>query len=255
MTRLRLLVAALVAVLVVAAGPATAYATENAGNNSATAINTKDGSSLFKFAFDVTKVMAATVDNTNAAVAYASCTDCQTTAIAIQIVLVEGSPTTYTPTNVALAVNESCNLCDTMASAYQFVVQASGPTRFTPEGQRQLQEIRKAISELGKDDLTNEEIRAKLDPLIVQLQTVLATDLVARGPTRADEKHEQEQTTTTTTGGSGDDTTPTSTTAPTTSSTTGATPASTTSTSRPTPTSGPSSTTTSRPSTSSSTAP
>jgi putative peptide zinc metalloprotease protein len=231
MTRLRLflvaLVAAVVAALVVAAGPTPAFAAEgNAGNNSATASNTKDGSSLFRFAFDVTKVIGSTVDTTNQALAYASCTDCQTTAIAIQIVLVEGSPTTYTPTNVAVAINESCNLCDTMASAYQFVVQSSGPTGFTPEGRRQLAEIRRSIAALGKGDLTNAEIRAKLDPLIAQLQTVLATELVARGPTDRRDDHEEQTTSTTAPADAGPR--PTSTTKPATTETTRPSPTSTT---------------------------
>src|SRR4051794_19486896 len=95
--RIRVLVASVVAVLFGLVGPASAYASGGAGDNSAVAVNTKDGSSVFKFAFSVAKVVGDTVSNTNAAVAYASCDACRTTAIAIQIVIVEGDPSTYTP--------------------------------------------------------------------------------------------------------------------------------------------------------------
>src|SRR5919198_6527301 len=107
MRRLTALLAALVLALGLAAGaPGAARA-----DNSAIAINTKDGSSVFRFAFAVRHVMGDVVDETNSAVAFASCTDCHTTAIAIEIVLVAGSPSTFTPKNQAIAINYLCNLC------------------------------------------------------------------------------------------------------------------------------------------------
>ena len=113
--RIRRLLAVLLAVVAAGVSPALAHA--EGGANAAVAINTKDGSSLFKFAFAVRHVLNGVVDEQNGAAAYASCTSCQTTAIAIEIVLVEGPATTVAPVNVALAVNQGCTLCDTFASA------------------------------------------------------------------------------------------------------------------------------------------
>src|SRR5207244_2113942 len=108
----------LLALLAAFAGPSLAHAT---GGNAAIAINTKDDSSLFKFAWAVRHVMSDVVEEQNAAVAYAQCESCQTTAIAIEIVLVESDTTSnVSPTNEALAINQGCTLCDTFASAYQF---------------------------------------------------------------------------------------------------------------------------------------
>ena len=195
----RRLVAVLLAVVAFAGTPALAHGDEGQGGaNTAIAINTKDGSELFKLAFAIRHVMGDVVDQDNAAVAYASCTSCETTAIAIEIVLVEGSPSTVSPTNVAISENVQCNLCDTFAAAYQFVTQTSGPVHFTEEGLRELHAIRQEIASWGKQGLTNDQIRALLlGPLgvIARIKKVLETQLVPAG--KAEPGQPDEGTTTT----------------------------------------------------------
>lgn len=227
----------------------------NGGDNVVVAENRKDGSSLFRFAFDIKRIAGDVVDTTNAAVAYSSCTDCKTTAIAIQILLVEGSPSTYTPQNYAVAVNENCSGCQTFASAYQFVVQSSGPVRFTRAGWKQLKEIRKAIRDLEDKDLSPAELDATLQKLMAQLQDVLEDEIVPadqegeehrqRGPP---DKHRDSQTVTTPTTSAPTTTSPPTTTAPTTTAEPAATTAPATTTTTPS-----SSTTTTTPSTGSTT--
>jgi putative peptide zinc metalloprotease protein len=146
------------------------------------AVNTKDGSSLLRFAFAIRRITGEVVDQTNAAVAYASCTDCQTTAIAIEILLVEGSPDTFTPTNIAVAINESCSGCETFAAAYQFVAQSSGPVRFTAEGWVAIKDIRLAIKDLADQNLAPADLDAALKDLMGKLADVLANDLVPARP-------------------------------------------------------------------------
>jgi putative peptide zinc metalloprotease protein len=186
--RLSALLAALVLALGLAVGaPGAAHA-----DNSAIAINTKDGSSVFRFAFAVRRVMGEVVDETNSAVAYASCTDCHTTAIAIEIILVSGSPSTFTPTNQALAINYLCNLCETFAAAYQFVIQGEGPMHFTADALVELKDIRLAIRRLQFEDLTPFELQERLNPLIDRLKQVLATGLVP-GPPQESENDGEDQ--------------------------------------------------------------
>jgi hypothetical protein len=164
--------------------------------NCAVAINQTDNSSLFDFAFAIRHVMGDVVDQENAAVAISSCTSCQTTAIAIEIVLVEGDATTVTPNNAAAAANVDCTLCDTFASAYQFVVGTNGPVRFTPEGLHTLHDIRKEIESWGKQHLSNDQIRSLLPDVIARIKQVLATQLVpvGNGEHQGDE-HSSTQTT------------------------------------------------------------
>jgi putative peptide zinc metalloprotease protein len=195
--RIRRFLAVLLAVIAASAWSSVRPAlADSGGANDAVAINTKDDSSLFKFAFAVRHVMSDVVDQENGAAAYASCNSCQTTAIAIEIVLVAGSPSTFTPTNVALAVNQGCNLCDTFASAYQFVVQSSGPVHFTQEGLQALHDIRKEIQSWGKQGLSNAEMRKRLPDLIARLKQVLATQLVPDGKGNAKEPDSGDTTTT-----------------------------------------------------------
>src|SRR5581483_2930438 len=106
------------------------------GNNNAVAINTRNGSSVFDIAFSVVRATGDTVANQNIALAYASCTSCKTVAIAFQVVLITGDPSTVTPVNEAVAVNYQCTLCSTMAEAVQFVVSTPGPVTFTAEGRK-----------------------------------------------------------------------------------------------------------------------
>jgi putative peptide zinc metalloprotease protein len=177
-----------------AAGPAgAAFADDGDGggkDNAAVAVNTKDGSSIFKFAFSIAHLMGDVIDTTNAAVAYASCTECKTVAVAIQVVFIESDASTIVPTNVAVAINESCTLCETMASAYQFVVTTGGPVEFTEEGKRRIKAIAKALHDLSKqvEDMTLAEIDAAVDALVAELADILATELVpAHGEDEEDE--------------------------------------------------------------------
>lgn len=162
----------------IAASPALAAD----GDNAAVAINTKDGSSVFRFAFDIHRTMNEVIDETNIAIAYSSCEGCQTVAIAIQIVLVSSQPDSIVPENVAISINEECISCETIASAYQFVIGRGGPIKLDKEGRKQIKEIRKAFYDLAKEvekgDLTIAEIAARVTPLIDRIKAVLRDHVV-----------------------------------------------------------------------------
>ena len=197
---LTLLVAALLAGGVGAARSDVA----SAGDNAAIAVNTKDGTTVFKVAFAIRHVMNGVVDQTNAAVAYASCTDCAAVAIAFEIVLVESNPSVVTPTNLSMAINENCTNCVAVAEAYQFVLGTGGIVHFDHEGTKILSDIKHELHSMRKEDLTLDQLQAKLDDIAARIAGVLANHLVPIGP------QDNEQTTTATT-------TTTTTTTPTTS--------------------------------------
>src|SRR5688500_9396907 len=81
------------------------------GGNTAVAVNTKDDSSVVKFAFQVRRVMNGVVDDSNAAAAVSSCENCTTIAVAIQRVMVMNDPDVVSPTNLAIAMNIECTSC------------------------------------------------------------------------------------------------------------------------------------------------
>jgi putative peptide zinc metalloprotease protein len=176
---LQRLLIALLGTLVVLGAALPADAEGGGGDNVAIEVNTKDGSSVFKLAFNIRRVTGDVVDQTNAAVAVASCTDCRTVAVAIQVLLVTGDPEVVSPENVALALNVECTSCETMASAFQIVLGTGGPVRFTPEGNRRIAELRRRLNELrSSEGLTLAQLDAELKAIVTELQQVLATELV-----------------------------------------------------------------------------
>jgi putative peptide zinc metalloprotease protein len=176
--------------------PAPAQAQDNV----VVAVNTKDGTSLIRFAFKIVRVSRDVVDQSNAAVAAASCEECEAIAAAFQIVLVFSNPSVVTPQNLAIALNVECTECLAFASAYQWVLGTDGPAGFTKEGKERLADIKKHLHDLedAAENMTLEELIAALEAIQAEIADVLATELVPKGQ---DEEvgDEAGQTTTTTT--------------------------------------------------------
>jgi putative peptide zinc metalloprotease protein len=209
---LTILLAALLGLGLSSARPAISAA----GDNAAISINTKDGTTVFKVAFAIRHVMSDVVDQSNGAVAYASCTDCASVAIAFEIVLVEGNPTVVTPQNIAIAFNENCSTCVAIAEAYQFVLGTGGLVHFDAEGNRILSEIRRELHSLRKEDLTIADLQARLDDIAAGIADVLANHLVPVGTNNGKGKEEKTTTTSETTTSTPTTTEETTTTQPTT---------------------------------------
>ena len=152
-----------------------------AQENSAEAINTKDGKSVFKLAFQVKKTMDSDVNASNSAVAFASCEDCKTVAAAIQVVLVADEPTSVDAENVAVALNYQCTECDTLAAAFQFVFGTGEEMKFTPEGKQQLNKLKQQFKDLKhRDDLTLAQLSREIAVIAGEVVKVVDTELVAK---------------------------------------------------------------------------
>ena len=176
----RRLILPVVAVLV-ATGFAGVPGAARSQDNAAIAINVRDGTSVFRLAFSIKRVAGDVVDSTNAAVAFSSCTECTSTAIAIEVVLITGDASTVTPTNLALAYNFECQSCISIANAYQFVFSTGGQVHFTAEGNQELARIRHDLEALRQQDLTPAELQARLKDIVGRLVNVLRTQIVPAG--------------------------------------------------------------------------
>jgi putative peptide zinc metalloprotease protein len=159
--------------------PAPAQAQDNV----VVAVNTKDGTSLIRFAFKIVRVSRDVVDQSNAAGAAASCEECEAIAAAFQIVLVFSNPSVVTPVNLAIALNVECSECLAFAAAYQWVLGTDGPTGFTKEGKERLAEIKKQLHDLedAAENMTLEQLIAALEGIQAEIADVLATELVPLG--------------------------------------------------------------------------
>ncbi|HEX3622182.1 MAG TPA: hypothetical protein VHT97_07700 [Acidimicrobiales bacterium] len=165
----------------VAGAAGTAGTGSGGADNVAVASNTKDGKTVVAISLKITQTSSSDVDPTNAAVAAASCTDCETVAIALEGVLVAGDPTTFDPTNVALALNSDCTNCQTLASAYQDVVQNDTRVRITGAGRKEIADIRQDLDSLKKSGLDIVAIQQRVNTDAGRFLAVLQNDVVPIG--------------------------------------------------------------------------
>jgi putative peptide zinc metalloprotease protein len=163
------------------ASPASTGGNSQGDTNLAGAVNTKDGKTVYAIRLKIVQTAADTVDSTNAAAAVASCTDCTTVAIAFEGVLVAGDPSTFDPTNLALAYNVNCSGCTTVAEAYQSVVQTSTRVRITGAGRQEIAAVRRELNGLRTQDLPYAEIVARVAALEARFAAVLRNEVVPVG--------------------------------------------------------------------------
>jgi putative peptide zinc metalloprotease protein len=213
------------------AAPAAASDDAPGGDdNAAVAVNTQDGGSVFRLAFSIRRVSNGVVDQTNAAYALASCTDCQTVALAFQVVLVRGDADVVVPENTAVAYNDQCVECLTYASATQIVLGVDGPVRFTADGRQRLAELYRSLRDLEDQVATMSaaELHGAVTAAKEELIAILSEELVPAGASGSAPNNPSSTSTTSTTSTTAPDGTTTTTTE--TTSTTEATETTTTST-------------------------
>ena len=178
--RFLLAVALLSALLVLPAAPAAAAEGFTGDDNTAVAVNTEDGASVFRLAFSIRRVANGVIDETNSAYALASCADCQTVALAFQVVLALGDVDVAVPENRAVAYNEQCVECVTYASATQIVLGFDQPARFTAEGRQRLAALYETLRSLEERAaaLTVAELNAEVQAAKAELVAILQQELV-----------------------------------------------------------------------------
>ena len=149
-------------------------------DNIATAVTEQDGSRVFEFAWDVSKQRGGVVDHFNAANAGARCTQCGATAIAFQVVLVSGTPTSLIPHNRAVAINDQCTECVVAAEARQFVRVVDAPVKFTDAGKATLADVRNQLRSLEAQNLPLLELHEAVEVQEARVLAVLRDEVVLK---------------------------------------------------------------------------
>jgi len=150
-------------------------------DNAAVGVNSTDGRTVYAIRLKIVQTGADTVDASNAAVAAASCNDCQTVAISLEGVLVYGTPSTYDPTNIALALNSDCTNCKTLASAYQDIVQNDTRVRISGPGRQEIADIRRDLDSLRTSGLDIVAVQQRVNDDAGRFLDVLRTQVVPVG--------------------------------------------------------------------------
>lgn len=150
-------------------------------DNVAAAVNTTDGRTVYAISLKIVQTDADTIDATNAAVAVASCADCQTVAIALEGVLVIGDDSNFEPTNIALALNSGCTNCQTLASAYQYIIQNDTRVRISGDGRREIAAVRAGLQSLRHSGLDVFAVHAEVEKYAARLLYVLQNEVYPIG--------------------------------------------------------------------------
>ena len=175
--------AALLTVLACALPAGSAQASPH--DNLAQATIEQDGGRAFDFSWGISTQRGGVVDQSNKAHAAARCTGCEATAIAFQIVLVSGAPSTVAPTNEAVALNLECTECEVVAEARQFVRVVDAPVRITAAGRRELADVRATLRDLEAQDPPIDQLHQAVEAQEARVRQVLNTELVLkRDPSR-----------------------------------------------------------------------
>jgi putative peptide zinc metalloprotease protein len=104
-------------------------------SNIVIATNRSDGRLAIRANAQVTREPGMIAAPQNFAFARASCTNCQTIAVALQLNFAGRDARYIAPQNVAVAANDQCTGCTTIALAYQVFFTVDDPTAM-PEGVR-----------------------------------------------------------------------------------------------------------------------
>jgi putative peptide zinc metalloprotease protein len=178
MTRLASRTAMLLVVIACALLPGSAQASQR--ENVATAITEQDDARVFDFAWAISKQRGGVVDHLNSAYARASCLRCDATAIAFQIVIASGAPSTAAPRNVAEAYNVGCTECVVAAHARQFVRVFELPVKLTGAGRAELASVRRDLRALEGQDLDFAQVYQAVEAQEDRVRGVLANELVLK---------------------------------------------------------------------------
>ena len=109
----------------------------------------------------------------NLALAQAGCTDCQTIAVAVQIVFYQRGATNVHPQNIAIASNVGCTRCVTIARAIQYVIPVDDLKADVPDEVKGLvkdmdKELRYFASIKSINELSSDEAAARLQRVLDQ---------------------------------------------------------------------------------------
>jgi putative peptide zinc metalloprotease protein len=178
MTRLASRIALLVLIIACVLLPGGAQASQR--DNVATAITEQDHARVFDFAWDISRQRGGVVDHLNWAYARASCLNCDATAIAFQIVIASGAPSTAAPRNLAEAYNVGCTECVVAAHARQFVRVVEAPVKLTGAGRAELASVRRELHALEGQELDFAQIHAAVEAQEARVRSVLANELVLK---------------------------------------------------------------------------
>lgn len=131
-------------------------------NNIVRLRNRQDGRFRIRGNIDLNRIHGSRVTPRNVASAVATCTDCQTVAIALQLNLYQRTAAWVAPENLAVALNIECTRCTTVAVAIQYVLPVDDPNDTPEDVDKLIREMDRELRDIHSDkgiSLTEAETR------------------------------------------------------------------------------------------------
>jgi putative peptide zinc metalloprotease protein len=146
--------------------------------NSVEALNRRNAAFEFQGRADYVREKQDDVTAGNQAVARATCTDCQTVALALQLVVYRQGATHVAPRNFAIALNEQCTRCLTMARAVQYVIPVPDPKDVPSDVKALVHELNKEMNEIERVRALNEgnvqQVDSRINGVIARFESLRA---------------------------------------------------------------------------------
>jgi len=143
--------------------------------NMVTLRNYQDGKLRIRGNIDLNHIHGPRVEPRNMASAYASCTDCQTISVALQLALYERTAAYVAPENSAVAVNVGCTRCYTVARAMQYVLPVDDPDETPAEVAELIRQMDRELQQIHVNkSMSMAEAEARIDDVIARFATLAA---------------------------------------------------------------------------------
>jgi len=147
-----------------------------AGRNVVYVLNRSDGRTRMRSRIRLVHVKGDRAEPVNAAFTYASCTDCQSFAVALEIALVAPNASVIAPQNRARAINYECTRCVTVARALQYVYAVDDPDQIPDNVNRLTHDMEKELRDIERDrNVTPADASARISAVIAQFQDLNAS--------------------------------------------------------------------------------
>lgn len=190
--RIGVVLAVIATVSLVVPQPAQAFEESGGNANNIVALrNLTSGSSKSKARTALAHNPGPSVTNGNGAFARASCTDCRTVAVAVQVVLTEGPVNDFRPENAAVALNENCVRCRTFAYARQEVLTPGRAVRIGDSAEARIEGIDQRMRELASSNEPFPQLAADLDGLVQELVAVVQGEVQRAGTSATKDGHRE----------------------------------------------------------------
>jgi putative peptide zinc metalloprotease protein len=163
------------------------------GDNIVYLVNRSDGAHRSQASVGFAVDTGTSVMNQNIAVAYASCTNCRTVAVAIQVVILEQTPTNFQPTNTAIAINDTCHYCETFAYANQVILRAGSNASVSERYVDQAENVRRNIAAVAASSESFPQMTSDLDGLTQQLVGIVRAAISTRDSVGEDQRQAQQE--------------------------------------------------------------